>query len=1004
MKIISVLVTLAAAAVYSQTVFISPAPRNSANHKVSIDTSRTLTLAKDGVPGTVIVVPADATPTAKFAAQELKRYLTRAITADVPIMASIAPGKVNLLIGFNALSRTLPVKAPTLPRDSFIISHVNANGTDIILIAGNDDAEKDPADLVTKMNHWGQHFEKATLFAVYDLLERFLGVRFFFPDDAGIVVPAARTLLVNPMHIYEAPDFNVRWYSYLGSSFTSIDGKVPLPDGTDQNSPKGYHWANRERHYWRCQTEYIPNSHGLSRMGLVERFGKTNPDFFSLLPNGQRDISLDHNSGHLCLLNKGLEDEVTLDCLSYLKGEPPTVRNMYQERFKTAVWNLGAFQPGYVNIMPQDGFGERTRCRCPKCEEFFRTNGSYSDYVFGFVSRIADRVKASGVKGTVTTMAYSAYIDVPKIALPDNVLLQIAPMGPWVEKYPDKQAKDNAIIRAWNAKLGKPRSVYLWNYINDYGNQIPFGIPSFSVRKILSYYKSLSADITGAFLQSDTSYRLYNYLNWYSFFKVAWDNGTDAEALLADHHASMFGAGAAPMTKFYDMLESLWDSCIGEYKNTEMGPQFTPKSDADVWNTVFTEAKLAEMKVLFDEAENRAKSDAAALSRVKYMRDYLYGALVKYRSQMTGKKRELDDLTLTTVPAEGITVDGALSEAAWATESAFLVPYKKNENVKALTSVRTLWSSEGLYIGFECMEENIGDMIALARTNDDNNIWQDSGVEVFINPSGDRVRYGHIMVNAAGSFADEMVREKTHDWSWNSKTHYAVKRGGDRYTVELFVPLSMEGRSDLVINFNRSRVMKTTAKNQLQSWSPFLVQGFHDPERFGSLTLLKSRSDIVNDNILTNGSFEDTPDGAAKDWAMAKGFASIETGTFRHGKQCAKLSSTELITGTTRAVFYQYIPPLKPKTEYMISYYVKYENIELNPAASDSGGYMNVFGCPGNRFYPSKWYSGSSPWIKESHTFKTGDKPSDVNYVRIGFHNAKGTIWFDDVRLREIRK
>ena len=99
-------------------------------------------------------------------------------------------------------------------------------------------------------------------------------------------------------------------------------------------------------------------THGLARTGLVERFGKTHPEYFALLPNGQRDNRRGRHRGQLCLMNPALQNEVFLDAVSYLKGEPASARGILTMKGKSD-YDLGAFAPGFVSVMPQDGFGER---------------------------------------------------------------------------------------------------------------------------------------------------------------------------------------------------------------------------------------------------------------------------------------------------------------------------------------------------------------------------------------------------------------------------------------------------------------------------------------------------------------------------------------------------------------------------------------------------------------------------------------------------------------------
>lgn len=1001
---ISILLTISSA-VFSQTLFIKQTNRASKNHRVAFRPENLLTLAEAGQWKAVLVVPRGATPTTRSAANEMKSALERSLGAPIAVSETLVQDKINLLLGMNELSLSFVPDLASLPRDGFVIRHAKSS-PDVIVIAGRDDAASDPEKIYPQRTFWEWFREKGTLYGACDFLERFCGVGFFFPNDMGMPVPKCSGIVVPSMDISEAPDFEERMWNYDLNSFVAMDKKTVLPAASDPIL-----WVNRERLFYRHDTFRISYGHGIRAFNLNKRFAATKPELFSLLPNGQRDLESGEGKGHLCLMNPELENIIVSDALSYLKGEPPTVRDM-QYQYPTE-WHR-YFAAGNVPIMLEDGFGPDNFCRCPLCAPFKRADGNDSDYVFGFYARVAKRIKESGVAGKVTTMAYSTYKKIPNIDLPDNMLLQVATPGPWAETGREYQKAEDDSVRAWNQKLGGGRAVSLWTYMNDYANRVPLGVPALSPRLVVSYFKRIGPSVRGAFLESEISYRFYNYINWYAFGKVAWDNEVDANALLLDHHVKMFGLAAEPMGKAYDLIERLWTSCLGGYENTTMGPVLKSPGESEIWDSIFSTERMNELTALVKEAEERAKNDPAALARVRYVAENLIGAVLRYRNTYLSTKRESEDQVLAAfnVSDDGIRLDGALDEEAWRqAATVYLVPLKRSEDPNAITSVRAAWSEKNLYVAFECAEGMMDEVSVLKRERDDASIWQDNSVEIFIGPADGSGRYYHMAINSLGSVSDWAVEGKKKEIAWDSGARVAVKRSDAGWVAEVVVPFAAIGGkpgAENILNFCRSRIMLKNKKlDQLQTWSPFLRQGFHEPERFGKIVFVKNAASMPDDgNLLVNGSFEKGDENSAEGWEVRGEGISIDAGTFRHGRRSGKISLSE---ATEKAVSYAHrLPDLKPNTEYVITYFVRTQDIQLKEGARYAGGFVNVWAganywFPPNAYEPTKSYQGTKPWTKESYVFKTGPTTKDCQ-VRFGFHPAKGTMWVDDIRIRENRK
>ncbi|MFA7230371.1 MAG: DUF4838 domain-containing protein [Victivallaceae bacterium] len=961
---------------------------------VKLNDNKPLQLAAGGQAQCEIVVPNDSCPTARFAADELQNFLQQSSGVKIPLKSKPTGNEIAIIVGDNSLSRAAGIETKTLPRDGFIIKSIGKR----IYIAGRDDQTINPQKALNS-GVWAQLYERGTLFGVYDFLERFAGVRFYFPGELGTVVPKHQILTVPTMDITDCPDYTVRKTSYASGKWY------------DSGKPKdGLHEKNLNYYRTRQETKYIPNCHGLSRLGYLTRFGKSHPEYFALMSNGQRhnNPALPH-PGQLCL-SSGIREEIFQDAKAYLSGKTAEERGVKTDRFGYC-WDPSALQAGYFNIMPQDSF---YKCSCPECQKHFsKGDQATSDFVWQFVVETANRLKHEGVPGYVTMMGYPPYRMKPNVKIPDNVLVMVAVRGPLKESLPELQAKDDKDIIDWVKKTGG--KVWLWNYVDKYGGLNLPGIPNITPRCIGSYFKRQKPNIFGAFLQSDTDKFIFGYLNCYVFSKVAWNNSTDIDALLKEHYRLMFGPAADTMQKIYERLEDLWVKKVaGKQTDTPLGPICIAPSEYELWNKIYSPEEIAFLSAQFKLAEKQSANDPQALKRVKFIRkSFMDDGLIRTAQAYSSKKSEIADLTFNVkdVPAgEKIIVDGKLDDPAWKNSAEiFLSPYKPGK-LPVKTIVYGLKDQNYLYFAFNCEEPEIKNIVAAKRDNDNKDIWKDSSVEIFLNPSGDRKEYYQLLVNAVGSLSD-LQNEKLGsgnsegNWNWNSEAVVKTALGAGRWTAEIAIPIkTLPGfkAEGFPANFNRNRILdKGNGYIRLYTWSPFLRNGFHDLQNFGSLLF----GEVKEISMLDNGDFTAPQQGRmlgkwygpqTKDIKSGQSF-SLDKTTFINGGQSLKLTNQ-----TGKISIMQLLPEMKPDTKYRLTCYVKTEDIK--PLGKNSGVCLNVFSDK-NHFFPKNWYSGTMPWEKCSAEFTSG-KNSNIKgkaYLRLYIINASGTAWFDDVKISEVK-
>ena len=553
-----------------------------------------------------IVLAEGASPVVSFAAEEMNGVFERAFGKRLPVVKTPTAGRTSIFLGDCEESRAAGIDVSSLGLDAFVIQACG----DRIFIAGRDDPNLDIASAVAR-GRVGDG-ERATLFGVYEFLERHVGARFYFPGEMGTLVPRLRSFRVPAGRVAVEPAFTVR------DIYMQEDGPVP----GETNAAHRASWKALDSCRLRMQTQSVPCCHGQRGFSVPERFNKTHPEYFALLKgeNGvpkravtdrlrtEFDAQLCHTSG--------VWDEFYLDCKSYLSGEPAEVRGIRNGKGGFG-WNRN-FKGRFIDVMPQDSMKE---CLCEKCQAAYdKTAKNWaSELIWGNTARLAHRLADDGFDCIVTQMAYSPHRDVPRCELPSNVWVMVAETGPWGEACPGEPESEIAEVRRWTEKLG--HKIWMWTYPSKFGRKATPGAPDMAPRAWARYYKRTVPYSYGAFCEAEGEKAIFHYLNYYVFSRIAWNADVDVEAVLAEHFDRMFGAAAPEMSRFYAELEEKWTQSVlhlwheGEYRK-----DFRVSSDVRLWKTVYTREILDGWSRLFDTAESKVSGDGESLSRVQFIR------------------------------------------------------------------------------------------------------------------------------------------------------------------------------------------------------------------------------------------------------------------------------------------------------------------------------------------------------------------------------------------------
>ncbi len=520
--------------------------------------------------GSEIVMPTNAAYATRLAADELNFFLRGVLGEALPVVAQRTEGKTAIVLGGAQDRGGL---ATPQERDGYVIE---ADG-DAVRIFGNDDdvADVDATAALPDEAIWQPCFRRGTLFGVYAFLERFVGVRMYFPGELGTCVPKAERIAVQEGRIEESPAFSVRRYGYEDGSVAKE--LLDDPVGRDDLIAPQMNETDFKRLNWyrlRMETYHLRCCHG----------AKTH-------------------------------------CLS-----PETWDSLYTNAC-AVIAALPAEAPVF-DAMPKDGFTWLRHCPCDWCERnipFSKTDiGFASDLVWRRTAELANRLKTKFPHARVSQMSYIPYVRIPTNEIPENVDVFVARRGPWAEGTAIG-AREKGEVAAWYDKLG--RKVSLWNYPDkvDCWNLEMKDIPQLAPRAWASYYRAVAPHVTGAFAESESDRWIYNYLNYYVFSRVCWNPDADAEAILAEHHRLMFGSAAKEMAEFFDMLEQCWMKVVAKPYDTPLGPGVCEApTEEELRGEIYSPQVLSRLSSLVSLASSKVAEGSMEARRIAlFRREYL---------------------------------------------------------------------------------------------------------------------------------------------------------------------------------------------------------------------------------------------------------------------------------------------------------------------------------------------------------------------------------------------
>ena len=228
-------------------------------------------IVRDGKAAAAIVIPDKPVDCVQRAAAELQYYIKEASGATLEIVSESDANQISrnyIYLGACKAAVSAGIVTDKLTRNGFVIKNIGSN----LFLIGRDTAYPWTA--------YDMPAETGTLLAVYNFLDRQMGVRWLWPGKLGEVVPKASTISISKLD--ETVTLPLKSSRFHPSYRAPVEGwsseKVRKQFADDESL-----WE--QRHYFSWDTN-LRSGHSFEQ--YWGRFGKTHPEYFNLLPDGTR--------------------------------------------------------------------------------------------------------------------------------------------------------------------------------------------------------------------------------------------------------------------------------------------------------------------------------------------------------------------------------------------------------------------------------------------------------------------------------------------------------------------------------------------------------------------------------------------------------------------------------------------------------------------------------------------------------------------------------------------
>ena len=602
-------------------------------------------LDKDHLDHLCILLDEKPTVSAAFAARELQYHIEKSMGIKLPIVKGDLPkNQLPICVGESNFTRQLGIETNKFEDQEYVIqinkSYIVLAGKDQLegteeVNFGNDtnfrkektaslfDYGKGNGENTSEQIYIPELYEQqGTCYAVYDFLERLLGVRWYGPHPDNVVIPERTSLLLSPVDVKRSLAIKYR----VGTGFgTTMNKDLFFNPGNEM-----YQLYDRRMRVggekWGCNHSFISFmdrflTKSKAESDLHEAY---RPEFFAVgQPRGERQ---------LCYTNKALIAQVAQDACDYFEGNSPKGRQV-------AIGD-------YFALVPHDN---ANWCKCENCQKLLAndkdykngehfSSGTASNYLFNFVNEVAKLVRLKHPDKKIATLAYWLYAYFPNdVQLESNISVApcLQPRNYWAPKI---RENDVRFYKQWiTESKEKNRPIYLWNYYcfpTERGDILGFNVfPGFSAHLLAEQIKMYAEDgVRGVFLCG-----VGEQIDYYITMKLYDNPAENIDTLLNEFFLLYFGNAADPMKQFYTAIEKRYNDPNSYPEEVRTKDAQFHQDEEQAWKYLGTKEVMDELAKYIADANDKAITETEK-KRVASWTLGIWDYMVKGREQYMAKE------------------------------------------------------------------------------------------------------------------------------------------------------------------------------------------------------------------------------------------------------------------------------------------------------------------------------------------------------------------------------
>ncbi|MFA9480030.1 DUF4838 domain-containing protein [Phycisphaerales bacterium AB-hyl4] len=346
-----------------------------------------MTLVDRGEARVVVVVADEPTAISLLAVDELVLHVEKATGVTLPVAreSSIPDGYGSrLYLGNTKAAAAQGIDSESMEPDAFLLRTVEAD----LYVVGREDGL-----LVSKpvMYGTGSYGYSGTLFGVYEVLERYVGVRWLWPGDLGTYVPRTKAVVIDSLDEMvrmklQRRQFGVSWIRRAVENYSSRMERIAFSEDGLRNYARDLEvYLRRHRVGGDRSHPYVDHRFH----DWWSRYGKEHPEWFMMNKAGER------TGPALCVSNPDLHRFIV-----------------------DQAWDGSAEDRWHLNIGEVD---VRVYCQCETCLEWDRPQPkgfaeySTSNRYARFWKAVRDLAVERNPKALPKTFLYMNYTHAPTI-------------------------------------------------------------------------------------------------------------------------------------------------------------------------------------------------------------------------------------------------------------------------------------------------------------------------------------------------------------------------------------------------------------------------------------------------------------------------------------------------------------------------------------------------------------------------------------------------------------